>query len=66
MTTLNLTTTKKVRDNTTHNCDLLFLTKLTIGGDNFRYNKKHIELELLKLGIIQDKLPKYSKHFTEI
>lgn len=66
MTTIKSTTEKKVRDDTTHKCDLLFLTKLTIGGDNYRYNKKHIELELLKLGIIQDKLPKYSKYREDI
>ena len=49
MTTIKSTTEKKERDDTIHKCDVLFLTQLTIGGDNYRYNKKHIEKKLISL-----------------
>ena len=66
VTKINVTTNKKVRDNTKHKCDVLFQTKLTIGGENYQYNKKHIENDLMRLGLIYDKLPKYSKYQNEI
>ena len=66
LTKINVITKKKVRDNTKHNCDVLFQTKLTISGDNYRYNKKNIEVNLLKLELINDNLPKYSKYKDDI
>ena len=66
MTTINSTTEKKERDDTIHKCDVLFLTQLTIGGDNYRYNKKHIEKKLISLGLTHDKLPKYSRYRNSI
>ena len=66
MTTIKSTTEKKERDDTIHKCDVLFLTQLTIGGDNYRYNKKHIEKKLISLGLTNDKLPKYSRYRNSI
>ena len=66
LTKINVITKKKVRDNTNHNCDVLFQTKLTISGDNYRYNKKNIEVNLLKLELINDNLLKYSKYKDDI
>ena len=66
VTKINVTTNKKVRDNTKHKCDVLFQTQLTISGENYRYNKKHIEKDLMRLGLISEKLPKYSKYQNRI
>ena len=66
VTEINVTTNKRVRDNTKHKCDVLFQTQLTIGGENYRYNKKHIEKDLMRLGLISEKLPKYSKYQNRI
>jgi ABC-type antimicrobial peptide transport system permease subunit len=58
-------TVKRKRDDVTHKCDVLFLTKLTIGGDNFKYRKKDIEKKLIELELTTE-LKKYSKYNTDI
>ena len=65
VTKINVTTNKKW-EIIKHKCDVLFQTQLTISGENYRYNKKHIEKDLMRLGLISEKLPKYSKYQNRI
>ena len=57
---------KKRRDDTVHNCDLIFFTNLTITDDAYKNNKKNIEERLLQLNYIKEPLPKYSKKNSRI
>ena len=57
---------KKRRDDTVHNCDLIFFTNLKITDYAYKNNKKNIEERLLQLNYIKEPLPKYSKKNSRI
>ena len=52
---------QRKRDDKSHNCEMIILTRLNISDNYFKLNKKEIEETLLREKYIDKPLPRYSK-----